>query len=160
MCFCLCKGKKEKGKGSGEGWDPWLFAEEQHVLQNSATIHQHLGLVDKGLSSKEILHRHIPDPTGLVPNGLENLMVELHILLQAILIHHIPQVLPDLPGVRVEMGPIGISGPGELIVDRGDITSTSRVPDTRSQQEEAGRLVGRQYYLFSSQVPPMSLFLS
>lgn len=115
----------------------------------------------------------LPETLVGIPICAGNLVLQFDIFDQAVLVDNIPEILPDLGGLGIILRPIRVSLPRELIRRRGDVTGTAWVSIQRPRSvwtcEESNCVKPREgqrtrtrtiTHLFSSHVPPTSLFFS
>ena len=98
-----------------------------YLVEHSASINEELRFIIKDGVGLHISDLEAPFPSLLVPSHAFDLMLELYVLVdEVILIVDAFEILPDLWRVAVVVRP-EFDLPGELVVDRRDITGTSRI---------------------------------
>lgn len=68
-------------------------------------------------------------PTGLVgiPESSGDGVLQFDVFDEAVLVHHVLEISPNLRRLGIVLGPVGVSLPGELVSGRGNITGTSGI---------------------------------
>lgn len=105
---------------------------ERNLLEEALVIDQDFCRVCKFISIQQILYFHIPNTCFLLPYSFHNLMVYEKIFAKVVGIEDLLHVLLDLFPGRVELFPIGVLGPRELVCVIGlfsDASFGASLPD-------------------------------
>jgi hypothetical protein len=126
------------------------------LLQHATAVDQDLTGVCE-FTSRGPPYPDLPLALFFVPRSSDNSMLKLHVLKQIMIDGHLLEIRPDFGRLRIIVRPIWIARPGELVRSRRNVARTSWVSGAQSALNR-GRLGILD--LFSSHVPPTSLFFS
>lgn len=69
-------------------------------------------------------------PNGLIgiPESSGDGVLQFDVFGEAVLVHHVLEISPNLRRLGIVLGPVGVSLPCELVGSRRDVTGASGIP--------------------------------